>query len=358
MRYKLNYQPFYAYESIDILKNILNGDTIKNEMDSIIERRGSRYKPAAKKIFSQSIALEKHVSKNVKFDLPGYEENGRQIAEFLFKARSENKFCFADAIFHYNRHLLYGIDNKEIAILDEMIDDDLYERNDESKALPVIGSATEFFMLLEKYDNSDEDKLGAIRLYYNFDMYLNYTTVLLGQIENLINNILPDFQLDSIMSHIYHQFEKDSKAFLLNNLNIILDDTHVYSIYPGIYKPNTLSSWGTEHTDISVIFGIHLLDIIDVLDQMETNDEKTELFLKALSDNTKLSILKLLKDGPMYGSQLAEKLNCTGANISHHMSPLMSLNLVHIEKENNRVYYHLNKEIICQYLDDAKGLFL
>jgi len=357
MRYKLHYEPFYDFESISILKNIVNGKSIKDDMDDLIERRGSRYKSAATKLFNKPIALEKYIAKNVKLSPPGYEANGQQMAEFLFKERSDNEFCFANAIFCYNRNLQHGTDNKEVAIL-ETIDDDFDEKNGTINTSLVIGNTTDFFMLVEEYDISDEDKLGAIRLYHSFDMYLSYMTLLLSQVKKLINDKLPDFQLTSVMRPIYTQFENNSDAFLFDKLNIKLDDTHIYSIYPGIYKPNTLSSWGTEYTDISVIFGMHLLDIIDTLDQMESNDEKTELFLRALSDNTKLSILKLLKDGPMYGSQLAEKLNCTGANISHHTSTLLTLNLVHYEKENNRVYLHLNKDDICRYLDDAKELFL
>jgi len=356
MRYKLNYEPFYDFESISILMNILNGKSIKDEMESMIERRGSRYKSGITQLFAKPIDLEKHIIKNIRYDLPGYEENGQQTAAFLFKIRSEREFCFAHAVFRYNIHLQYGIDDKGIAILDELTDDDDIKSSPESRH--IAGNVAEFFTLLEKYEISDEDKLGAIRLYHNFDMYLHYMTALLAQMKILIADKLPGFRLESVMSHVYSQFEINADEFMFGKFHMKLDDTHAYTIYPGIYKPNALSSWGTNYTDIFVVFGTHILDIIDVLDEMETNDEKTELFLKALSDSTKLNILKLLKDEPMYGSQLAERLNCTSANISHHTSSLLTLNLVHYEKENNRMYLHLNKEIICQYLDDAKELFM
>jgi len=40
------------------------------------------------------------------------------------------------------------------------------------------------------------------------------------------------------------------------------------------------------------------------------------------------------------------------------MNTLVNLGVVHIKKENNRVYFYLNKDAINGYLEAAKGLFI
>jgi DNA-binding transcriptional ArsR family regulator len=188
---------------------------------------------------------------------------------------------------------------------------------------------------------------------------LQYQASLLTHVKALIVDALPGFQINATMDMIADRLAKDGKGFLQDALNIALDDAHQYIFYPGIYKTNTLSAMGSEaYADITMVFGLHIFDLVKTLDRLENTGEKAEAFLKCLADSTKVGMLKLLKDGPMYGSQLAEKLNCTGANISHHMSAMLSLGIVHLEKENNRVYLHLDKEAIGHLFDDAKGLFL
>ena len=357
MPYKVYHEPNYERESIRILENILNGQSIKNKMDDIAERRGHRYDSVFMEFFKAPIALEKHIKKNIRYNLPGFEKTGREMAEFLFKKRGEDGWFFAMAILGYNRFLQYGIDNKGFAILSTIDENFEEEKTDEKTPQPI--DATEFFALLEKYPLQPQDALDAIRLYHQFDMYLGYAAALFSQTERLIKDMLPAFEITTTMDYVAECIEKDSAGFLRDNFNVTLDDTHLCcAFYPGLYETNSLSAWGTDYTDVTVIIGLHVFDMAKILAHMESSDEKAELFLKALSDSTKLGILKLLKDSPMYGSQLAEKLNCTAANISHHTSALLTLGIVRMEKENNRVYFHLNRETISQCLDDAKGLFL
>jgi len=362
MRYTIHSRPLCDLESIAFIKGIINNKSTKDEISNILERRGNRFKSVVSKFFSKTLALEKHIRKNIILDMLGYETTGKQMAEFLFKERGEDKLIFADAIFYNNYaatvHGQVQI-NKEIVIIaaiDEIYLDEAYG----SELANAKMDSVEFFTFVEECDMSDEDKLGAIKLYLKFDMYLQYATELLGQVEQLINQKLPDFnkEITALTSYLSSELETRGMAFLRDSLNITLDDKHVYQVYPGIYAQNSISFRWTGFTDVLIIVGLHIFDFIKTFDELGSDSEKAELFLKCLSDNTKLSILKLLKDGPMYGSQLAEKLDCTGANISHHMSSLISLDMVYVRKENNRAYLHLNKDVICQYLDDAKGLFL
>jgi DNA-binding transcriptional ArsR family regulator len=67
-----------------------------------------------------------------------------------------------------------------------------------------------------------------------------------------------------------------------------------------------------------------------------------EIF-KALADETRLNIISLLAEKTMYGNELAEKLNLTNATISHHVSKLLMNNIIQAHKEDNKLYFKLNK---------------
>ena len=355
MKYQINQEPLYDYETLDILSYIVNGKTIKTDMDDIIERRGNRYKSVATQFFKNSIALEKHIKKNINYNMPGYESNGRQLAEFMFKEREGSERCFAAAIFYYKQLAEAGIDNKGMIILGTL-DENCYLQYLGTGELPTISTASEFFVLLEELSVDDNDKYDALRLYHNFDLYKDYCLAIFAQVKELIKEHMP--KMTDIIAPLMSRLNTDIAEIVKENFNIVLDDKNEYRIYPGIYKVNSGSLQATGFTEyVNFIMGIHILELSEMSKNAQSDSEGAEAFLKCLSDNTKLNILKLLKDGPMYGSQLAEKLNCTGANISHHASTLLSLGVVRFEKENNRIYMHLDRKRVMGYIDDLKELF-
>lgn len=77
-------------------------------------------------------------------------------------------------------------------------------------------------------------------------------------------------------------------------------------------------------------------------------------FLKAISDENRLTILKQLSIKPSYGQELAEKLKLTPATIKHHLALLEELKLVQASRTEHKVYYLINKEEVEKGLDDLK----
>ena len=360
MRYKMYYEPMYENECLFMLRYIINGKSLKTDRDEMIKKRGSRYKSIVTRYFKKAIALEDYVRKNLKYNIPGYEETGKQMADFLFMESEGRDYIFADIIFAYHQHKQRGIDNKEFNFI-FTIDGDCFTKHfgDNPDPLPVIESNKEFFMLLDECSASYEDKLNGIRLYYKFELYHEYFAALVSHVKLLIQESwpTPNDEVTAFMNSLAARFDSEGEKYFLDNFNVGSLDDDMLHVYPSLYRVNSLTLWATYYTDISVFFSLHIADIVEFVKNTDDNTSQAESFLKCLSDNTKLSILKLLKDGPMYGSQLAEKLECTSANISHHMSALISLDLITIEKQNNRVYFNLNGKNIIRYLDDAKGLF-
>lgn len=77
---------------------------------------------------------------------------------------------------------------------------------------------------------------------------------------------------------------------------------------------------------------------------------------RALSDPTRIRILGLLAERPMYGQELAKVLDVKPPTVSHHMTPLVNAGLVHIRKENNYHYYELDSSGLEQLAESTQRI--
>jgi len=75
---------------------------------------------------------------------------------------------------------------------------------------------------------------------------------------------------------------------------------------------------------------------------------------KALNDNTRREILKLLKQKDMAAGEIAEAFNISKPSISHHLEILRNADLVTSEKQGQFVMYSINTTM----LDDILGFIL
>ncbi|MEX6587464.1 ArsR/SmtB family transcription factor [Paraclostridium bifermentans] len=71
--------------------------------------------------------------------------------------------------------------------------------------------------------------------------------------------------------------------------------------------------------------------------------------LKALSDETRLRILNILRDGPLCVCEIEAILEISQSNASRHLSKLTNANLVTYYKEAKFIYYKLDHETLNQY---------
>ncbi len=76
---------------------------------------------------------------------------------------------------------------------------------------------------------------------------------------------------------------------------------------------------------------------------------------KTLSDYSRVRILWLLiSEGEMNVSDIADQLNLTTSNVSHHLSSLEMLGFIARRKEGKRVYYKLDDDCIIDILRRTK----
>lgn len=65
-------------------------------------------------------------------------------------------------------------------------------------------------------------------------------------------------------------------------------------------------------------------------------------FHKVVGDLTRLRILLVLKEKPLCGMEIAERIGVTTATISHHMQKLKDIAVVYDRREKNTIYFHVD----------------
>lgn len=76
-------------------------------------------------------------------------------------------------------------------------------------------------------------------------------------------------------------------------------------------------------------------------------------FHKTLGDITRVRIVALLRNGPLHGQALAEKLGVSPPTITHHMTKLREVDLIYERREKNTIYFYLNEKSLNQ---QAEGI--
>lgn len=149
--------------------------------------------------------------------------------------------------------------------------------------------------------------------------------------------------------------KKLSEAELMKMADFELENPpkHMVMFPSHFYFTNSLFSYDSSSDVALFVFGIQKINNI----AKESNiQEKITDFARALSDNKRISIITELNKTPRYGYELAQLLNLSSPTISHHMSILQRLDLVLAFKDENKIYYKVNKEKIHTSLQDIADL--
>lgn len=70
---------------------------------------------------------------------------------------------------------------------------------------------------------------------------------------------------------------------------------------------------------------------------------------KALGDQNRIEIVKMLADEEKCGCKILERFSITQPTLSHHMKSLVESGLVNDRKEGKWHYYSVNKETMTEY---------
>lgn len=81
-----------------------------------------------------------------------------------------------------------------------------------------------------------------------------------------------------------------------------------------------------------------------------------ERVCSALGDTTRIMILYLLAENPLFVNEIAEKLDSPQSTISRHLRILRERNLVNTDREGTSVQYSLKDARIIEALDILRSL--
>lgn len=85
----------------------------------------------------------------------------------------------------------------------------------------------------------------------------------------------------------------------------------------------------------------------------EKRSEEIKQFLKVLSEEKRINIIKILAAKPALGNDLAKQLGLTNATASYHMTMMLGIGLIDYERIGQRLHYVLKKEVLKELLDKA-----
>lgn len=81
--------------------------------------------------------------------------------------------------------------------------------------------------------------------------------------------------------------------------------------------------------------------------------EMSDLF-KQLSDESRLSVLHALWNGPLYVTQICQKTGLSQPNVSHHLAQLRLMGLVKTKRQGQKILYSISDSHVFSILTECK----
>ena len=94
------------------------------------------------------------------------------------------------------------------------------------------------------------------------------------------------------------------------------------------------------------------------MNRLQASEESVCGLLKVISDRSKFDILRRVSRRSTYCQELSREMGLTTATISRHMSLLLDAGLVRARREDNRIYYELERETLEKLFSAAKMILL
>jgi DNA-binding HxlR family transcriptional regulator len=85
------------------------------------------------------------------------------------------------------------------------------------------------------------------------------------------------------------------------------------------------------------------------------NENNAVLLFKALGDESRLAIIRMLLEGESYVELIASRLNLTSATVSHHLKKLEAAGLVECRRTQFYMIYSVKREMLGESLLDLIG---
>ncbi|NFH85509.1 winged helix-turn-helix transcriptional regulator [Clostridium botulinum] len=339
---------------------------ILDKLDPICEIFGLIYISHDYEIFID--ALKKELNNNGVNGELFLKKNFKIIDKYIktfdkYKVINENELMFFDeddeSIFMLiafvlinNKELIYSLDNITDDQFKSIILDVYNEISEEERTIDSISTLNNTIEFLKELDLKENTKWKLMIILNEPKKYYKSLIKIIENNKIAYNQACKAIEkpLSKLISN-YIKYVNSDKCEVLNNI-IKNNDSNIIIIH-------TLT-FGTSLFEFKNTYFMGLLYEIICKEYIYSMGNKGELVLKlkALSDKSKLEIISLLKAGPKYSLEIAEALKLTPATVSYHMGSLLECSMVVVEKKQGKVYYHLNKIGLKNFIDELNNTLL
>lgn len=349
MSYHLKKEPDWGYEAIYCLIDP-EGERISDLLNHC-ELYGKSEKEL-EKVIQPALVFRHEVYPKIK----ALSEKFPAIFPYLALRKQEKRTSQISLIMTLNHFLTYQKSDTKKAV-DELFQDFFFQLQ-EGKKLVSITCVEELIQLLDSLEAElyPEEKLQMILFYTN-----RYQIV--KELKQFKRQAVPicrsykDLVTDILLRQQQHIQKKDlMEYFKESGLTLSLKESNYdFMIYPSITGFDEASIFLYEKEDqknVSIHLGVFYCDKQDQnTSAVQIRDRALVSKLKAVGDNTRLRIIHLLSQRPMYLQEIANALSLTPATVSHHMNVLHHEKLIEltvyteaINFNHKNIYYTLSRK--------------
>ncbi len=354
----------YVEEASLILYNYVNAHSYeKMEKEGI--RRITYDSDIYRKRFQKINRISSYVIENMRTE--------KSRLEYFFKEIGNSSNCLCSYLLPLHSNKQYSSVNEyEIAEKSKSREDiikkfeyilgDYYivgKNNDEP-----VETLEDIVRLMNKGDFSSEEKWKILQAIIEHKTHLEELCLILSKTVKLLEECKDEISELEAEFYDYWINYVNNKNFLeqlqkCTNVSWEFSEKGIV-IMPIIFIPHaiTISFTDADKKDVDIIHIGIVLDSNLCIKPVTVDFEYLNNALKLLSDKSKFEILRLIKEKPSYGFEIANELNLSTSTISYHMNGLITAGLVLIEKDATRIYYSTNKDILANILDDIGHLLL
>lgn len=270
----------------------------------------------------------------------------------FFDEDDESIFMLIAFVLINNKELIYSLDNMTDDQFKSIILDVYNEISEEERTIDSISTLNNTIEFLKELDLKENTKWKLMIILNEPKKYYKSLIKIIEDNKIAYNQACKAIEkpLSKLISN-YIKYVNSDKCEVLNNI-IKNNDSNII-IIPTL-------TFGTSLFEFKNTYFMGLLYEIICKEYIYSMGNKGELVLKlkVLSDKSKLEIISLLKAGPKYSLEIAEALKLTPATVSYHMGSLLECSMVVVEKKQGKVYYHLNKIGLKNFIDELNNTLL
>lgn len=155
-------------------------------------------------------------------------------------------------------------------------------------------------------------------------------------------------EVDRSRSACIDNFEEFVTNYLKINVNI-LEPARQVILIPNAFSEILIYFLKPAEGQFVLVYGT----FISKKRMREKRSEEIRQFLKVLSEEKRIEIIKILAVKPALGNDLAKQIGLTNATASYHMTMMLGIGLIDYERVGQRLHYVLKKEVLKDLMDKA-----